>query len=60
MALLLIFAQQLLVITLAGGTAAKLDARMTCVSMGNPHAIFYCGDVEQVPLETIGPIIENQ
>lgn len=39
--------------------SAKLDARMTCVSMGNPHAIFYCGDVEQVPLETIGPIIEN-
>jgi len=27
--------------------------------MGNPHAIFYCGDVERVPLETVGPIIEN-
>jgi len=38
---------------------ARLDARMTCVSMGNPHAIFYCGDVEKVPLETVGPIIEN-
>ena len=24
---------------------AILDARMTCVSMGNPHAIFYCGGV---------------
>ncbi len=39
--------------------SAILDARMTCVSMGNPHAIFYCGDVEKVPLETVGPIIEN-
>ena len=39
--------------------SALLDTRMTCVSMGNPHAIFYCGDVERVPLETVGPIIEN-
>ena len=39
--------------------SALLDTRMTCVSMGNPHAIFYCGDVERVPLATVGPIIEN-
>jgi len=39
--------------------SSLLDSRMTCVSMGNPHAIFYCGDVEKVPLEMIGPLIEN-
>jgi diaminopimelate epimerase len=32
---------------------------MTCVSMGNPHAVFFCDDVEAVELETIGPEIEN-
>src|SRR5881227_550234 len=32
-----------------------LDARITCVSMGNPHAVLYCGHVERVPLEDIGP-----
>jgi len=36
-----------------------LDPRMTCVSMGNPHAVLYCGDVDQVPLETVGPRIET-
>ncbi len=39
--------------------SSLLDSRMTCVSMGNPHAIFYCGDVEKVPLEMIGPLVEN-
>ena len=37
-----------------------LDLRMTCVSMGNPHAIIYCEHVAAVPLETIGPFIERQ
>ncbi|MCX5635081.1 MAG: diaminopimelate epimerase [Planctomycetota bacterium] len=32
---------------------------MTCVSMGNPHAVFFCDDVDAVELEKIGPIIEN-
>ena len=36
-----------------------LDHRMTCVSMGNPHAVFYCDDVSQIPLEQIGPLIEH-
>ena len=36
-----------------------LDPRMTCVSMGNPHAIFYCRDVAAVPLEWIGPSLER-
>ncbi len=32
---------------------------MTCVSMGNPHAVFFCDDVGLIELEKIGPIIEN-
>ena len=32
---------------------------MTCVSMGNPHAVFFCDDVDAVELETVGPEIEN-
>ncbi len=32
---------------------------MTCVSMGNPHAVFFCDDVESVELEELGPAIEN-
>jgi diaminopimelate epimerase len=35
-----------------------LDPRMTCVSMGNPHVVFFCDDVDRVPLESIGPQIE--
>jgi diaminopimelate epimerase len=33
--------------------------RMTCVSMGNPHAVFYTDDVAAIDLERIGPEIEN-
>jgi len=32
---------------------------MTCVSMGNPHAVFFCDGVNAIELEKIGPIIEN-
>lgn len=39
--------------------AAGLAAGMTCVSMGNPHAIFYCRDVNAVPLEIFGPVVER-
>jgi diaminopimelate epimerase len=37
-----------------------LDPRMTCVSMGNPHAVLYCRDVAAVPLATVGPPLETQ
>jgi diaminopimelate epimerase len=40
-------------------TACGLDARLTCVSMGNPHAVLYCRDVAKVPLEQVGPLLEN-
>jgi diaminopimelate epimerase len=36
-----------------------LDPRMTCVSMGNPHVVFYCKFVKSVPLAMIGPVLEN-
>jgi len=32
---------------------------MTCVSMGNPHAVFYVDDAAGVALERIGPEIEH-
>jgi len=32
---------------------------MTCVSMGNPHAVFFCEDVRSIKLEKFGPAIEN-
>ena len=39
--------------------ACGLDPRMTCVSMGNPHVVIYCRDVAEVPLEVVGPVLEN-
>lgn len=33
--------------------------RITAVSMGNPHCIIFVPDVDQVPLTTLGPLIEN-
>ncbi len=33
--------------------------RMTCVNMGNPHAVFYVSDAEAWPLERLGPEIEH-
>ncbi len=33
--------------------------RMTCVSMGNPHAVVFVDDVDGLPIEKIGPLFEN-
>ena len=33
--------------------------RMTCVSMGNPHAVVFVHDVEHFPLEVYGPLFEH-
>ncbi len=38
---------------------AEIDPRVTCVSMGNPHAVFFCTNVSRVPLELLGPQIEH-
>ena len=35
------------------------EYHITCVSMGNPHCIVFEDDVEDLPLETIGPKFEN-
>lgn len=32
---------------------------LTCVSMGNPHAVFFTPDVASVDLERLGPVIET-
>ncbi|MBN1787824.1 MAG: diaminopimelate epimerase [Sedimentisphaerales bacterium] len=32
---------------------------MTCVSMGNPHAVFFVDDLSAIELEKLGPAIEN-
>lgn len=35
------------------------EYKMTCVSMGNPHAVVFMDEVSSLPLETIGPLFEN-
>jgi len=35
------------------------EYRMTCVSMGNPHAIVFMDGVKEMDLEKIGPSFEN-
>ncbi|MCE5280060.1 MAG: diaminopimelate epimerase [Planctomycetaceae bacterium] len=40
-------------------TAAGATYKMTCVSMGNPHAVIFVDDVAAVDLDRIGPAIEN-
>lgn len=33
--------------------------KMTCVSMGNPHAVIFMDDVENLKIEQIGPLFEK-
>jgi diaminopimelate epimerase len=40
-------------------TVAGVDYHMTCVSMGNPHAVMFVGDTEHFPLEKAGPLFEH-
>lgn len=35
------------------------EYRMTCVSMGNPHAVVFWKDVDGLDIEKIGPFFEN-
>jgi carbamoyl-phosphate synthase large subunit len=32
---------------------------ITCVSMGNPHAVVFCENVDNLPVSGIGPLFEN-
>ena len=38
---------------------AGRDIRMTCVSLGNPHAIIYCDNLDAVPLASVGRLLET-
>lgn len=38
---------------------AGREYRMTCVSMGNPHAIVFMDQVADLEIEKIGPLFEN-
>ena len=33
--------------------------QITCVSMGNPHAVVFCQDVEHLKLSEVGPLFEH-
>ena len=35
------------------------ELKVTAVSMGNPHAVFFVDDIGESPLETLGPVIEK-
>lgn len=35
------------------------DYKITCVSMGNPHAVVFLDEVKDLPLEQMGPYFEN-
>jgi diaminopimelate epimerase len=40
-------------------TILDQQLQMTCVSMGNPHAVFFSEDVNSIDLARLGPVIEN-
>lgn len=40
-------------------TVRGKEYRMTCVSMGNPHAVVFVDDVENLEIEKIGPYFEK-
>ncbi len=40
-------------------TVGGNEYRMTCVSMGNPHAVVFVDDTASLPIEQIGPLFEN-
>lgn len=44
------------------GHLLRIDDRefgITCVSMGNPHAVIFMEDIQSLPLDKYGPRIEN-
>lgn len=40
-------------------TVADEDYYMTCVSMGNPHAVMFVDNTDSFPLSRTGPLFEN-
>ncbi len=41
------------------GVGGIMSCPVTCLSLGNPHAVFFVEDVDRVPLELRGRAIEN-
>jgi len=35
------------------------EYEITCVSMGNPHAVVFCDDIDSLDLQKIGPLFEH-
>lgn len=35
------------------------EYKITCLSMGNPHAVVFVENTDDIPIETIGPLFEN-
>ncbi len=42
---------------LKGGVGTEYQ--MTCVSMGNPHAVVYIDSTDELEIEAVGPLFEN-
>ena len=40
-------------------TIGDKDYRITCVSMGNPHCVVFCDNVDTLDIEKVGPLFEN-
>ncbi|MGN0172402.1 MAG: diaminopimelate epimerase, partial [Acutalibacteraceae bacterium] len=40
-------------------TVGGKEYRVTCVSMGNPHAVVFCDNPDTLDLDAIGPMFEN-
>jgi carbamoyl-phosphate synthase large subunit len=40
-------------------TIGGKEYEITCVSMGNPHAVVFCERIEELDLHIIGPLFEN-
>lgn len=40
-------------------TVQNKNYSMTCLSMGNPHAVVWVEDVENFPVERLGPVFEH-
>lgn len=40
-------------------TEAGVDGLMTCVSVGNPHAVIFVKQVDRVPVDLAGPAVER-
>jgi carbamoyl-phosphate synthase large subunit len=40
-------------------TIGEDEYELTCVSMGNPHAVVFCNNLDELMLDEIGPLFEN-